>query len=155
MSDNNHLVTVQKVLASFRKMRTMNDRQIAALRANVTKAIAACEEAKDAKLIEVLRNIEKQLPERKARPANEPQTIDDIVSEYENEYQKKSGGEQAAFKAKLTRRINEAEAAKQTDDFNQLLALQVRMEKDADRIRRDFILASAADLLAIDGEKKK
>lgn len=146
MSDN-HLVTVQKVLTAVQKMDKLNDRQLAALRANITKAIAACKEAGDKQMEAVLLKVEAKLPERKAAPAKEAQTVEEIVAEYSNDYQKKSGAQQAAFKAKLTRRINQAEEAGLTEDYNQLLALQARMERESEEIRRKFILGLAEKLI--------
>jgi len=147
MSDNNHLVTVQKVLSAFQKMDKLNDRQLAALRANVTKAIAACKEAEDTQMEAVLLKVEAKLPERKAAPAKEAQTVQDIVDEYDNDYQKKTGAQQAAFKAKLTRRLNQTEEEGLTEDFNQLLALQARMERESEEIRRKFIIGLAEKLI--------
>jgi hypothetical protein len=146
MSDN-HLTSVQKVLSAVQTMDKLNDRQIAALRANITKAIAACKEAGDKQMEAVLLKVEAKLPERKAAPAKEAQTVEEIVAEYDNDYQKKTGSQQAAFKAKLTRRVNQAEAEKLTEDYNQLLALQARMERESEEIRRKFILGLAEKLI--------
>jgi hypothetical protein len=146
MSDN-HLTSVQKVLSAVQKMDKLNDRQLAALRANITKAIAACKEAGDKQMEAVLLKVEAKLPERKAAPAKEAQTVEEIVAEYDSDYQKKTGSQQAAFKAKLTRRVNQAEEAGLTEDYNQLLALQARMERESEEIRRKFILGLAEKLI--------
>jgi hypothetical protein len=146
MSDKN-LNTVQKILSTFQRLDSLNEKQLAAFRATITKATAASKEAGDEQMVTLLEKIEAKLPERKAPPAKKAQTISDLTSEYDGEYQKKSAAQQTAFRALLTRRLNQAEAEGLVDDFNQLLALQARMERESEEIRRKYILGLAAKLI--------
>lgn len=140
---NNYLQSVESILVRFESLSKLNDKQVAALRANITRTLKEAKAANDAEMVQVLTMIQADLPEPKAKPANEAQTAEDIVSEYGTKYLAMSGGQRAAYKAKVTRRINEAQKEGDQEAFDTLVILQARIERDDKETRRRRILAIA------------
>jgi hypothetical protein len=148
MSD--YLQSVESILNRFDSLSKMNDKQVTALRANITRTLKSAQEANDVEIIEVLEMVQGSLPEPKAKPAGSEQTTEDVINEYGLKYLAMSGGQRAAYKAKVTKRINEAEREADQETFNALIALQVRIENDDKTARRNRILKLADRLQPVE-----
>lgn len=140
---SNILSSVESLLDKVDKFDRMTGPQQAAFRAQLTRL--QNQDIDDPEIAQILADIEAAIPEKESKTYS-PQTVEEIVAEYESKWMGYSARQRAGFKAKLTRRVNAADEAGEADDLEKLTGLQDRIESEARKARMDRIRAKAAKL---------
>jgi hypothetical protein len=131
---------VQKLLAKARDFENMTNREKGAFRAHLTRLLNEVEEPR---VRELLLQVQEKVG-AKAETTYSPVTIEEVEQEFAEEFADYGSNRRGAFKAKVTRRLNNAEAA---EDRERLERLQERISELEAQELRDKIFELGDDFL--------
>lgn len=133
MTSKSYTHTMLSLLDGFSSFQSKTDEQKAAYRAQLTRIIKLAEGSNAPKA-----HLDALYALRDAVGASAPTTgktvtADEIVKEFETKFPKMNSGQQGAFKAKVTRRINVFLTSGDQESANKLLAIQSKIAEQNER----------------------
>ena len=134
--------TIENLFDRAERWDKLTPGQQAGLRATLTRQINTVE---DNEIKAALLALQDHIGPAETKQAQKL-TADDLIAKYPKEYRGMSVRQRGAFKAQISRLLNEATESGDDETVNKLAALTEKMEADTKRLQKERIMARLEQL---------